>query len=199
MASHSSFPAWKTPWTEEPGGLQFMRSQRVGHNWMTEHACICKKILVPKDSYCRNNTTGHKYVTDVSQVLCLCKGTWNTGILLTFLNRKKDLKTLGIFFFLYHVACGILVPQPGIEPRPLAVKEQSPNHWTTREVLFFKIFFSMKYMVNLQCCTNLWCTAKLWSYTHIDILFYILFHYDLTQNTEYSSLCYTVGIADHPS
>ena len=30
------------------------------------------------------------------------------------------------------VACGILVPQPGIKPRPLAVKVQSPNHWTAR-------------------------------------------------------------------
>ena len=28
----SSILAWKIPWTEEPGGLQFMGSQRVGHN-----------------------------------------------------------------------------------------------------------------------------------------------------------------------
>ena len=32
MATHSSTVAWKTPWTEEPGGLQSMRSQRVGHD-----------------------------------------------------------------------------------------------------------------------------------------------------------------------
>ena len=31
-AVHSSILAWKTPWTEEPGGLQSMESQRVGHN-----------------------------------------------------------------------------------------------------------------------------------------------------------------------
>ena len=31
------------------------------------------------------------------------------------------------------MACGILVPQSGIEPEPLAVKAQSPNHWATRE------------------------------------------------------------------
>ena len=30
MATHSSILAWKTPWTEEPGGLQSMGSQRVG-------------------------------------------------------------------------------------------------------------------------------------------------------------------------
>ena len=32
MATHSSILAWRIPWTEEPGGLQFMRSQRVGHD-----------------------------------------------------------------------------------------------------------------------------------------------------------------------
>ena len=32
------------------------------------------------------------------------------------------------------LACGILVPQPGIEPGPTAVEARSPNHWTTREV-----------------------------------------------------------------
>ena len=32
MAAHSSTLAWKIPWTEEPGGLQSMGSQRVGHN-----------------------------------------------------------------------------------------------------------------------------------------------------------------------
>ena len=32
MATHSSTLAWKIPWTEEPGGLQFMGSQRVGHD-----------------------------------------------------------------------------------------------------------------------------------------------------------------------
>ena len=30
MATHSSIPAWKILWTEEPGGLQPMGSQRVG-------------------------------------------------------------------------------------------------------------------------------------------------------------------------
>ena len=32
MATHSSILAWKIPWTEEPGGLQFMGSRRAGHN-----------------------------------------------------------------------------------------------------------------------------------------------------------------------
>ena len=32
MATDSSIIAWRIPWTEEPGGLQSMGSQRIGHN-----------------------------------------------------------------------------------------------------------------------------------------------------------------------
>ena len=35
MATHSSILAWKIPWREEPGRLQSMGSQRVGHDWAT--------------------------------------------------------------------------------------------------------------------------------------------------------------------
>ena len=42
MATHSSVLAWRIPWTEEPGGLQSMGSQRVGHDsgftWVLEKA-----------------------------------------------------------------------------------------------------------------------------------------------------------------
>ena len=37
MAALSGILAWEIPWTEEPGGLQFMGSQRLGHDWETEH------------------------------------------------------------------------------------------------------------------------------------------------------------------
>ena len=35
MATHSSILAWEIPWTEGPGGLQSMGSQRVGDDWAT--------------------------------------------------------------------------------------------------------------------------------------------------------------------
>ena len=34
MATHSGIVAWKIPWTEEPGGLQSMGLQRIGHDWV---------------------------------------------------------------------------------------------------------------------------------------------------------------------
>ena len=45
-----------------------------------------------------------------------------------FIIIKKNL------FQPHHAACGILVPWPGIELRSSALKVQSLNHWTTREV-----------------------------------------------------------------
>ena len=40
MATHSSILAWRIPWTEEPGGLQSMGSQRVRHNLSTKPHCL---------------------------------------------------------------------------------------------------------------------------------------------------------------
>ena len=37
MATHSSILAWRIPWTEEPGGLQSMGSQRVRRDWRLTH------------------------------------------------------------------------------------------------------------------------------------------------------------------
>ena len=36
---HPSILAWRIPWTEKPGGLQSMGSQRVRHKWLSTHAC----------------------------------------------------------------------------------------------------------------------------------------------------------------
>ena len=40
MAPHSSILSWEIPWMQDPGGLQSMGSQRVGHNLATkQHYC----------------------------------------------------------------------------------------------------------------------------------------------------------------
>ena len=41
MATHSSLLTWEIPWTEEPGGLQSMRLQRVGHDEHIPGRYIC--------------------------------------------------------------------------------------------------------------------------------------------------------------
>ena len=45
-ATHSSILAWEVPWTEKPGGLQSMRLQRVGLNWVADTSLHLKfKVL----------------------------------------------------------------------------------------------------------------------------------------------------------
>ena len=44
MATYSSALAQKIPWMEEPGGLQFMGSQRIEHDWETGH----EHVMSPK-------------------------------------------------------------------------------------------------------------------------------------------------------
>ena len=62
---------------------------------------------------------------------------------------SQPLQNQLFLFWPRHLACGILVPQPGVEPRCLAVKERSPNHWTAREFLFF-FFFKGNCLQNSQ-------------------------------------------------
>ena len=45
MAALSSTLAWRIPWTEEPGGLQPVGSQRVGHDWATKQSTRSLNIL----------------------------------------------------------------------------------------------------------------------------------------------------------
>ena len=55
--------------------------------------------------------------------------------------RRGFFLSLSLSFLFGGLACGILVPRPGIEPGPPAVEVWRPNHWTSREVLRRGIFF----------------------------------------------------------
>ena len=49
MTTHSSILAWRILWTEEPGGLQFMGSQRAGHDWSDwAHTCAFAHLQLPR-------------------------------------------------------------------------------------------------------------------------------------------------------
>ena len=57
MATHSSILAWQIPWTEEPGRLQSMRVQRVGHDLATKQQQQYKYITVSRYCISETNTT----------------------------------------------------------------------------------------------------------------------------------------------
>ena len=52
MAPHSSTPAWKIPWTEEPGGLPSLGSHRVGHDCSDLVAAAATNIFLYKFLIC---------------------------------------------------------------------------------------------------------------------------------------------------
>ena len=51
MATHSSILAWTIPWTDEPGKLQSMGSQRVGHDLVTKTTTASKPHTQPMNVY----------------------------------------------------------------------------------------------------------------------------------------------------
>ena len=58
MATHSRILAWRIPWTEEPGRLQSIGSQRVRHNWTTEHAHVIEMNSMEYSTPCYSQWTG---------------------------------------------------------------------------------------------------------------------------------------------
>ena len=87
MAPHSSTLAWEIPWMEEPGRLQSMGSQRVGHDWATSLSfslsCIgegngnplqCSCLENPRDSgllSMGSHRVGHDW-SDLAAVAAIC-------------------------------------------------------------------------------------------------------------------------------
>ena len=91
MATHSSTLAWKIPRTEEPGGLQTMGSQRVGHDWVTSFSLFSLSLLL-KDTEIQSKS---------SDVFLVC-------IFMKFSVAFKILQPHCFFFFYYFIQSWIL-------------------------------------------------------------------------------------------
>ena len=70
MATHSSILAWRIPWIEEPGGLQSMGSQRVRHDWATNHSTAHLYIL-----------RGKVHITPILKSIVIFLYSWNLALL----------------------------------------------------------------------------------------------------------------------
>ena len=65
---------------------------------------------------------------------------------------------LVVFFWSHHMACGILVPQPGIKPMSPSVEARILNHWTTREVPEYACGRYGSVCVSVSVCVCVcWC------------------------------------------
>ena len=78
MTTHSSILAWWIPWTEEPGGLQSVESQRVGHDWAASTFTFNRKW---NDLYSVSTTEGwNEHVFQRKYSTLWNYATWKTSM-----------------------------------------------------------------------------------------------------------------------
>ena len=114
MVTHSSILAWRITWTEEPGRLQSMGSQRVGHDWATCHFTT-PLLLQSTGSRCMGF---NNYSTWVLQLQLAGSRAWAQQIWCTGLGAP------------WHVESSQTRNQTCV----LCISKQIPIHWATREV-----------------------------------------------------------------
>ena len=122
MAPHSSIPAWKIPWTEEPGRLQSMRPLKVGHDWATSLSLFTfmhwrrkwqpTPVFLPGESQGQGSLVGGrlwvaqswtrlKWLSSSSSVYLLIPNSLSSPTLFPIGNCKFVL-LLPIFLFLFN-------------------------------------------------------------------------------------------------
>ena len=118
MAIHSSTIAWKIPWTEEPGRLQSMGSQRVGHDWATSLSfhfqCHLVSLLLSA------SLMGHLWEYNCHRLFQKC--LWAFTIFLTnhsftmFFPRKTSTEALTRSLSLHTLRRWLILKQGTAEP-----------------------------------------------------------------------------------
>ena len=81
MTTNSSILAWRTPWTEEPGGLQSVGSQRIKHILVMKHRERERERRITTEMSCRNELPLRSQAQE--GLLCQCsQATGSDGLLL---------------------------------------------------------------------------------------------------------------------
>ena len=99
MATCSNILAWRIPWTEEPGGLQSMGLQRVGHDWEHRHtqANITGVLLrqyKENDTYTENTTWRRGRFSCKPRSITITRGTKLPGRILPSVEENGPTDTL---------------------------------------------------------------------------------------------------------
>ena len=92
QAIYSSILAWRIPWTEKPGRLQSVESQRVGHDWR-DLACTCAWSLreLPPAGFCFPGFSASLSSLRILQSL--------------FEIYYKNIRVLWLLFWLFMLTC----------------------------------------------------------------------------------------------
>ena len=128
MATHSSILAWRISWTEAPGGLQFMGSQRVGHDWVTNTGVFLLGFIV--------------YGT-------LCASSWNwLTISFSMLGKFSTIISSKIFSYPFFLSSSSGTPI--IQMLVHLIWSQRSLRWSLVLFILFTLFCSSEVIFNFQ-------------------------------------------------
>ena len=86
MANHSIILAWRIPWTEEPGGLQSIGSQRVRHDWVTNTFTFFS---------CHESQRAYLWLTCHELTVCVTdKGSWGHHVTMLMISYHLHSKNI---------------------------------------------------------------------------------------------------------
>ena len=144
MATHSSILAWRTPWMEEPGGLQSTGLQRVGHDWATSLSFFLSTLL---------STYPLKYqFSSVAQLCPIFATVWTTAhqASLSITNCRSLPKPMSIELVMpsnHLILCCPLLLLPSIFPSIRVFSSESVLHikWPQYWSFSFSISASNEY------------------------------------------------------
>ena len=128
MAIHSSILAWRIPWTEKPGGLQSVESQRVGHDWATNtHYTVTNGEINNLSSYARNrafpSSSAIRAISSPDYFRSLLNACWESfqsvSLLVCFPHRSRSKTSLKINRFYWVCVYRKMSRKYRVPPHPL--------------------------------------------------------------------------------
>ena len=146
MATHSSILAWRIPWTEEPGGLQSLGTQRIGYDW-SDLACthnISIRLHINK-----TNKTGRSQKDHEGNALAIIYKYNYCSWTLTF-GETWRVKQLCIWRESRPVLLEIQMGEEG--PREILPRVSSGENWRTR-LSGSPWWLGNKVKMRKECCT----------------------------------------------
>ena len=154
MVTHSNILAWRIPWTEEPGRLQSMGSQRVGQDWA--HTCRKSKI-----EYWKSEFSSFQFSSFAQS--CLSATPWTAALQasLSITNSQSLLKLMSIESVIpsnHLILCHPLLTPPSVFP---SVRVFSSGHvwmwefceesWTPKNWCFWTVVLEKTLECPLDC------------------------------------------------
>ena len=162
MATRSSILAWRIPMDREARRTAVRGFTKSQTRLMTEQLSRAQQNFqfLEEPPAKEEGTTFLRLTTAPNTVISICLLFFLPRVLFLFYWKSLIKKNfIYLLFWPSCVACGILVPQSGIEPVPPAMEERSPYHWTIRKVplqLLYQVSLVAQMVKDLPAMQKIW-------------------------------------------